>query len=94
MIGYYKILSRVPCAIQCVLMVIYFIYSSVYTIIPFLKGSFLVMGKTLYERLKLEVFTLNYVYNIDFRIITFQICDDRRFVNCHDTSPPICVIPN
>ena len=30
MVGYYKILSRLPCAIQWVLVVYYFIYRSVY----------------------------------------------------------------
>ena len=30
MVGYYKILSRFPCAIQWVLVVYYFMYKSVY----------------------------------------------------------------
>ena len=33
-IGYYKVLNTVPCALQKILLVIYFIYSSLYLLIP------------------------------------------------------------
>ena len=38
--GYYRILSRVPCAIHYALLVIYFKYSSVYMSIPNYKDNF------------------------------------------------------
>ena len=39
-IGHYRVLSRIPCAIQQVLLVIYFLYSGVYMSIPERQTSY------------------------------------------------------